>query len=467
MLAVEGQRVLVMGLGLFGGGAGAVRYLLREGAHVTVTDLRSSAELVDALELLSGCAIRYKLGGHDEEDFRNTDLVVANPGVPRTSPFLKIAEHAGVPITTEICLFVERCPAPIVGVTGTSGKTTTTSLIGAMMRRRDARTLVGGNIGGSLLDRVERITADTPVVLELSSFQLDRLGDLEWSPQISVVTNFAPNHLDAHGSLEAYLGAKRKIVVYQGTEDRYVLNADDPVVSEWGEASDAMGSSFSLEKRLERGVYLSNGEIRHTLKGSEREICPVSELQVPGRHNLANALAAACAAVSRGIPEEDIFESIRSFRGVAHRLEKVAELNGVSYLNDSISTTQERALVGLKAVSKPVILIAGGYDKGLVFDLLGRMIARKVSDLILIGQTAGAIAASVPKEAPTRIHRKRSLEDAVSFAADLSVPGSTVLLSPASASYDMFRNFEERGLLFKRLVLSMVDNENQEVLPRD
>ncbi len=449
MMPLKGRRVLVMGLGLFGGGVGAVRYLYREGARVTVTDLRPAHDLSESLGVLEGLPVRFRLGGHDEEDFRQADLIVANPAVPRSSPFLQTAEAADVPITTEVCLFVECCAAPVVGVTGSSGKTTTTSLVGAMLRRGAPHALVGGNIGGSLLDRLDEITPDRSVVLELSSFQLDRLGDLSWSPQIAVVTNFAPNHLDVHGSLEAYRHAKRQIVAYQRREDWAVLNADDTEVIGWADSGEGRCLLFSLESGLERGVFIREGEIRHTFEGPERTVGPTSDLQITGRHNLANALAASAAALCRGVPEREIAEALRSFPGVEHRLERVVEIGGVTYYNDSVATSPDRTRVALEALSGGIVLIAGGYDKGLAFGALGLVIGQKVSDLILLGKTADAIAASVPGEAPTRIHRVISLEEAVATAAELARPGGAVLLSPASASYDMFRNFEERGRLFK------------------
>ncbi len=452
MTALKGRRVLVMGLGLFGGGVGAVRHLLREGARVRVTDLRPAEDLSESLKALEGHPVEFKLGGHDEEDFRSTDLIVANPAVPRFSPFLRAAETAGVPITTEICLFVEQCPAPVVGVTGSSGKTTTTSLLGEMFRRCDCRTLIGGNIGGSLLERLDGITPETPVVLELSSFQLDRLGDLPWSPQVAVVTNFAPNHLDVHGSLEAYRNAKRQIVAHQGREDVAVLNRDDAEVAGWADSGDGRCVAFSLEKGLEGGVFLQGGEICHTLGGEKRTVCPSAVLRLQGRHNLANALAASAAALCRGVSEAEIAKVLGRFSGVEHRLEEVAEIDGVTYYNDSIATSPDRTRVALEAFSGRVVLIAGGYDKGIGYDDLGPAIGRKVSHLVLLGRTADAIAASVPEGAPTRIHHVASLEDAVSTASDLSCRDDVVLLSPASASYDMFRNFEERGRRFKRLV---------------
>ncbi len=453
MIPLDGRRVLVMGLGLFGGGVGAVRFLCREGALVTVTDLRPAEALPESLQALESLPVAYRLGGHEASDFRSADLVVANPGVPRSSRFLKVAEKSGVPVTTEVCLFVERCSAPVVGVTGSSGKTTTTSLVGEMLRRKTPRTMVGGNIGGSLLDRLEEISSDTHVVLELSSFQLDRLSDMEWSPQTAVITNFAPNHLDMHGSLEAYKRAKRQIMAHQGAPDVVVLNGDDPEVRQW--AGDGSRIVFSTKRRSGCDVFLDDGEIRHRVGNSEKTVCPSTEVALPGRHNLANALAACGAALCNGVCEADIATVLRSFSGVPHRLERVADIGGVTYYNDSIATSPDRTRVALEALPSDVVLIAGGYDKGLAFDALGCHIGRKVSDLILTGQTADAIAASVPGGSSTRILWVDSLDAAVFAAARLAESGATVLFSPASASYDSFRNFEERGDRFRKLVLDM------------
>lgn len=449
---VKGRRVLVMGLGSFGGGVGAVRFLVREGARVTVTDLRSAEELDASVRALDGLPVIFKLGGHDEADFRAADVVVANPAVPRSSRFLKAAEDADVPITTEICLFVSRCRAPVIGVTGSSGKTTTTSLIGQMLRRVDGRVRVGGNIGRSLLDEVDEMAPDVPVVLELSSFQLDRLGELPWSPHIAVVTNFAPNHIDVHGSLSAYKAAKQQIVLHQKPGDWAVVNADDAEVGHWVKAGQRVG--FGLVAQAE--VRVRDGAIGHLIGGVERAVCPVVDLRLPGRHNLSNALAAVGAAVIWGVPERDIAEVLRSFTGVPHRLEKVAEINGVTYVNDSIATSPDRTRVALEAFEGGIVLIAGGYDKGIAFDELGPMIGQRVAHLIALGATAEAIAMAVPDGAATAIHRVLDLAEAVALAAQLAQSGDVVLLSPASASYDQFRNFEDRGERFRALVTSMV-----------
>ncbi len=450
-MPLDGRRVLVMGLGLFGGGAGAVRFLCREGARVTVTDLRPADALRESLRTLESLPVAYRLGGHEASDFRAADLVVANPAVPRSSPFLKDAEKRGIPVTTEICLFAERCRAPVVGITGTSGKTTTASLLAEMMRRNSPRTLVGGNIGGSLLERLEEITPETRVVLELSSFQLERLTGLKWRPETAVVTNFAPNHLDMHGSLEAYKRAKQQIIAHQGEGDFEVLNGDDPEVRQWR----ARGRRvvFGTQRTSDCDVYLKDGEIRHRIGRSERAVCPAGSVALPGRHNLANALAACGAALCNDVSETDIAGVLRAFKGVPHRLERVAEIAGVTYYNDSIATSPDRTLVALEAVPPGVVLIAGGYDKGLSYGALGRHIGSRVSHLILTGDTADAIAASVPSGSPTRISRVDSLDDAVSAATRRAEIGGTVLFSPASASYDRFRNYVERGNRFKTLVL--------------
>ena len=451
-MPLDGRRVLVMGLGLFGGGVGAVRFLCREGARVTVTDLRPAEALRESLRALETLPVVYRLGGHEAADFRAADLVVANPGVPRSSPFLKVAGKRGIPVTTEICLFAERCKAPVVGITGSSGKTTTTALVGEMMRRKAPRTMVGGNIGGSLLDRLEETTADTHVVLELSSFQLDRLADQKWSPQTAAITNFAPNHLDIHGSLEAYKRAKRQIIAHQGDGDVEVLNGDDPEVRQW--SGNGRRVVFGMQPAPGCDVYLDGCHIRHRIGESEKTICQANALALPGRHNLSNALAACAAALTCGVNEADIAAVLASFKGVPHRLERVAEIRGVTYFNDSIATSPDRTQVALSALPPGVVLIAGGYDKGLAYGALGRQIGRRVSHLVLTGQTADAIAESVPAGSPTRILRAGSLDDAVSEAARRAAPGSTVLFSPASASYDCFRNFTERGERFRQLVLN-------------
>ena len=445
-MKLKGQRVTVMGLGLFGGGVGAVRFLVREGAVVTVTDLRPKKDLRASVRALNGLPIAFVLEGHEETDFRNTDLIVANPAVPRSSPYLKIAESAGVPITSEICLFVERCPAPIIGITGSSGKTTTTSLIGEMLKQKDKRTRIGGNIGGSLLDELDILHADVPIVLELSSFQLDRLGDLPWSPQIAVITNFAPNHIDVHGSLQAYRKAKQQIVMHQTKSDWTIVNGEDAEVSRWAGAGQRI--VFAIEG--EGDVFVRGGKIQHAIGGETRTICSADTISLRGRHNLANALAATGAAIISGVSEKKIADVLQTFQGVPHRLEQVAEVNGILYVNDSIATSPDRTRTALMAFDRPIVLIAGGYDKGIAFDDMEVAIEERVAHLIVMGETGDAIAATA--KGKTNIHRVENLEEAMDCATGLAQFGDVVLLSPASASYDQFRNFEERGQRFRECV---------------
>lgn len=440
-----------MGLGLFGGGVGAVRFLVREGAVVTVTDLRAEKDLRASVRALNGLPVAFVLGGHEEMDFRNTDLIVANPAVPRSSPYLKIAESAGVPITSEICLFVERCPAPIIGITGSSGKTTTTSLIGEMLKQKDKRTRIGGNIGGSLLEELDILHADVPIVLELSSFQLDRLGDLPWSPQIAVATNFAPNHIDVHGSLQAYRKAKRQIVMHQTKSDWTIVNGEDAEVSRWAGAGQRI--VFAIEG--EGDVFVRGGKIQHAIGGETRTICSADTISLRGRHNLANALAATGAAIISGVSEKKIADVLQTFQGVPHRLEQVAEVNGILYVNDSIATSPDRTRTALMAFDRPIVLIAGGYDKGIAFDDMEVAIVERVAHLIVMGETGDAIAATA--KGKTNIHRVENLEEAMDCAKDLAQFGDVVLLSPASASYDQFRNFEERGQRFRECVEKLRD----------
>ena len=450
------KKILVMGLGLFGGGLGVTRFLVREGARVTVTDLRPEEDLKESVEALRGLAVPLKLGGHDEADFRSADLIVASPAVPRHSRYLAIADAAGIPITTEINLFFERCRARIVGITGSSGKTTTTLLVGEMLRRADPRTRVGGNLGRPLIEEADVIPPDVPVVLELSSFQLDRLREVKRSPNVAVITNLAPNHLDVHGSLDSYIAAKQGIVTNQRSWDAAILNADDPEVSRWSALCAGDVLHFSLDANVERGTFLRDNRIVGRLSRRIVPICPLLYIPLPGRHNVANALAASAAALAWGITPDLIADALRTFQGAEHRLEVVAEIDGVRYINDSIATTPDRTVAALNAFDAPILLIAGGYDKGIPFDPLGPAIAQKVRRLFLVGATAGRIAEVVARHTPTpEVRCCASLPDAVHAAVSLAAPGDVVLLSPACASYDMFRNFEERGRKFKELVTEL------------
>ena len=444
-----------MGLGLFGGGVELIRYLVRHNAQVTVTDLKDRDGLRESVEALKDLPIRWKLGRHDEEDFRAADMVFASPAVPSDSDYLRIAMAHGIPVETEMNLFFKLCPAPIVGVTGSSGKTTTTCLIGEMLRKVDRRTLVGGNIGGSPLSGLDALSPDIPVVLELSSFQLENLQEVRRSPHIAVVLNLTPDHLDRHGTMEAYIQAKWTIVAYQTEDDIAVLNADDPVLMAWAERCPGQVLSFGLEQGNGQGVFLRAGRMVASMGGQEIPILDARDMVLPGRHNLQNGLAAVCAALTYGVPTEDVARVLRTFKGVEHRLELVRELDGVRYYNDSIATSPDRTLAALSAFQGGIVLIAGGHEKKLPFHRLAEAIVRQVKMLILIGETAGVVAERVHGEDPggkVEIRCCGSLGKAVQVAHERASTGDVVLLSPAYASYDMFRNFEDRGRQFKEWV---------------
>ncbi len=452
---LRGRRVTVMGLGLFGGGAGIARFLAGRGARVTVTDLKAEGDLRESVDALRGLPVEFRLGGHDERDFREADLVVVNPAVPATSPWLRLAPA----LETEMNLFFKLCRAgTVVGITGSNGKTTTTALAGEVLRRGPSRTWVGGNIGGSLLESVEEIRPEDVVVLELSSFQLENLGILRRSPNVGVVLNLSPNHLDRHGTMEDYAAAKRQIVRHQGEGDEKVLNADDPLVRGWEAASPSRTWWFSLEEPASRGALAREGRITLFADGALFTL-DVSARKIPGRFNLQNMAAAAAATFAasggrwpgwRGACEE----AFNAFPGAEHRLEFVAEKGGARYYNDSKATDPEATMAALETLPGPFLLILGGFDKKTPFDALARAVAEKpVRACVLLGQTAPAIEAALRAQGRVpEIVRAGSLEEAVQVPAR---PGETVLLSPACASWDMFRNFVERGRAFKELVSTL------------
>ncbi len=476
MCDFSGKKITVMGLGLFGGGVGVTRFLVRQGAQVTVTDLKSPSELSKSIKLLDGLQVQYRLGKHREADFKDIDMLVVNPAVPKNSPFLQIAMGNNILLETEMNIFFKLCPAPITGVTGSNGKSTTTSLLSSMLRSTGRKTWMGGNIGYSLLEHIEEIKPNDYVVLELSNFQLEALQFARLSPHIGIVTNIAPNHLDRHNSLQEYINAKKGILRHQKPDDYIILNYDDPELRNW--AKDCVGKVvwFSANRNSEFGMRNSE---------SKKEIffIPHSALRtphLPGIHNIQNILAAATAASILGAKDAHIAEGLSSFTGLEHRLEFVSEIGGVRYYNDSKATTPEAAIAAINAFNAPIVLIAGGYDKGTSFDRFAEECAKRAKCVILIGKTAQKIASLIKeKSAPFVIARSESdeaisrcgiaspsarndsievvfapsLVDAVEKAKACAKAGDVVLLSPACASYDMFVNYEDRGRQFKKLIV--------------
>ena len=432
---LSGKRVTVMGLGRFGGGVGVTRYLVKQGADVLVTDQLKPDDLTDSLDKLEGLPIDYRLGEHNVSDFTTCDLVVANPAVKPDNRFLRAAEAAKIPITSEIRLLVEALPnrQRIIGVTGTAGKSTTTAMIGHILNQLGPHEAwVGGNIGGSLLDHLEDITPDDWVILELSSFMLHGLREGKWSPHIAVVTNINENHLDWHGSLTAYVADKQVILDYQ-----------DPVLDV---AVLGPGVAALLNART-RQVHLHEAQAKL--------LTTRKTLRLPGDHNRYNATLAVDTAQLVGVPRDQAEQAVVDFPGLPHRLQFVHEHNGVRYYNDSKCTTPEAAGLAIHSFkSDTVHVILGGYDKGSDLTSIDCLAAySRCAGVYTIGATGPVIHAAA-KSASRSVLAVAcgDLDTAVREAISRAKPGQVVLLSPACASWDQFDNYEQRGERFIDLV---------------
>jgi UDP-N-acetylmuramoylalanine--D-glutamate ligase len=456
------KRVTVMGLGGFGGGVGVTRWLAAAGARLVVTDKAPAEKLRASLEQIADLGVTLHLGGHEARDFRDTDLVVVNPAVPETSEFLQIARAAGVPVTTEINLFVERCPARCVGVTGSVGKSTVTAMIGRLLEEATKRSTaaddgatkgrvwVGGNIGKSLLEGLGKIAADDLVVLELSSFQLQRTPAVAWSPHVAVVTNITPNHLDWHGSFEAYVAAKLNLVRFQNPQRDVRIIQNLPELRKTFAQLAAGGAPcwcYGLEGDVPVAALDGDGQPLRWEK---------LRLPVPGRHNRENAAAALAVAHALGVPDEVALAALATFEALPHRLQKVAERGAVTYYNDSKSTTPEAALTALRAIETPLLVILGGYDKGSDLGPVALEAARRARFAACIGKTGPGLAAAI-QAAGGAAEICPDLRAAVAACRQRARPGDTVLLSPACASWDQFVDYRARGELFARLAQGETD----------
>ncbi len=461
---LNGKKVLVMGLGRFGGGVDVAEFAVKAGAKVVVTDLATASQLstsISKLEEFKG--IEFHLGSHEPADFEQADVVVANPAVPRDNKYLELARRAGKFVTSQMNIFFELCPARIIGITGSNGKSTTTALTSHLLKNRaydlhntrHEKVWLSGNIGNQpLLTTIGQINPDDLVILELSSFQLEQLAEIQKGPAVALLTNLTPNHLDRHGTFENYCAAKENIFKFQkpekGCQAVSIFNAEDEISRQWFEkyAKDTGRTciSFSPDAVSE--------EIRRVFR-------------LPGRANLSNLAAAIAVARYFGIDDDRIKTCLPDFEALSHRLELVEEINGVCWYNDSKATTPEGAITALNAFDRPTIIIAGGYDKNIPFDKLGEKIVEKAKAAILIGKTAPKIAAAINnakmaspqaqrrsnlKPQETKVSLVDSLAEAVKLAYQLAHNGDVVVLSPACASYDMFENYEQRGNEFAQLV---------------
>jgi UDP-N-acetylmuramoylalanine--D-glutamate ligase len=449
-LELKGKKVTVVGLGR--SGRAAARLLVRQGAAVTVTDRRTDAELKEPLAVLSDCPVRYSLGGHPPEAFQEAELIVMSPGIGVDQvEAIQAAMNQGVPVIGEMELGFRFAEAPVVAITGTNGKSTTTALIGEILKQAGGRVFVGGNLGPPLSEAVLERSSWDWIAVEVSSFQLETIQTFR--PRVAVLLNVSPNHLDRYRKMEDYIAAKLRIFENQTSADSAVVNADDAIVVRQTGAIRARRVFFSQTPSSEDGVYLESGAVVATgvREASGRvEIIRRDEILLSGLHNLENVLAASAAGLLCGCPADGIRKTIRKFKGLKHRLELVRKRNGVLYVNDSKATTAVALAKALEAFPEPIVLIAGGRNKGGEFGALRNLLSRRVRTAVLIGEARPALRAAWDGAAP--LVDAVSLEEAVRFAARTAVAGDVVLLAPACASFDMFRNFEDRGNRFKEIV---------------
>ncbi|NPV26575.1 MAG: UDP-N-acetylmuramoyl-L-alanine--D-glutamate ligase [Firmicutes bacterium] len=450
-MEVQNKKILVIGLGR--SGLAAAKVLHHRGAMVTACDVKTEEQLGAVVSELKQSGITVWAGGYPPVSPASTDLIVISPGVPLTIPPVQQALADNIPILSELELAYRFSPASFVAITGTNGKTTTTALIGQILQEAGFPVLVGGNIGLPLIEEVTKLTPAHVVVAEVSSFQLERSE--EFRPKVAVILNITPDHLDRHGTMDEYTRAKAKIFARQQPGDFTVLNYDDKIVRGLADQVPGQVIFFSRKQELNEGVFVRSGQVVVRMDEIETVICPTLEIGIKGAHNLENALAAVGATWVLGVTPESLAHSLRKFPGVPHRLEFVAEINGVKYINDSKGTNPDAAMKALDVYSEPIVLIAGGKNKGSDFTEFAQMIRHKVKDLVLVGQASGAIRQAVEKTGFTNIHQATTFPEAVIMASKLAEPGDVVLLSPACASWDMFNNFEERGDLFKQVVRSL------------
>jgi UDP-N-acetylmuramoylalanine--D-glutamate ligase len=451
-VTLAGKKVLVMGLGRFGGGVDTVQYAARAGARVVVTDKAAPEKLADSLEQLHDLPdVEYHLGRHDPEDFASADMVIANPAVPPDNEFLQIARRNGRIVASQIDLFFQSCPAPIIGITGANGKSTTTTLTAHLLERAQPpasprpynKVWLSGNIGDRpLLTILDQISRRDLVVLEISSFQIEQLAQVRKAPNVSLLTNLTPNHLDRYGTFEAYCAAKEGLFQFQP------LDAATPAVSIFNAEDEVARSWFQKYRRQpgRRCLTFSADDVTDELR---------AVYALPSRANRSNLAAAMAIAKCFGVSDRSILTCLKDFKALPHRLELVADGKGVRWYNDSKATTPEGTMVALSAFEGPKIILAGGYDKHTPFDELGRRIATDAKAAILIGQTAqqiaNAIRAASSGDGRAEVRFAGSLAEAVELADRLAAPGDVVLLSPACASYDMFENYQQRGRMFADL----------------
>jgi len=451
-----GKTVVVLGFARQG--RALARWLPTVGARVIVSDTRS----LDQLKLAPGdfSRVEFVLGGHPISLLEGCDLLCISGGVPLEQEIVQMALRYGVPLTNDAQLFMERCPAPVIGITGSAGKTTTTTLVGEMFKKAGHRTFVGGNIGDVLLNVLPIITANDRIVMELSSFQLEIMSI---SPSVGAILNLTPNHLDRHGTMEAYAAAKAHMISAQGMDDVAVLCKDDEGSAAYETSAPGAVAWFSRYDMVADGAFLIgerfavSGVSSPDDDGEPKIVCDRADLKVRGDHNVSNALAACAIAGAAGVPVAAMAAAIRDFRGVAHRLEVVREKDGVTFINDSIATAPERVLAALRSFEEPLVLLLGGRDKKLPWEQMLLLALGKTRQIIAFGEFAPGIVEAVQRVCGSTepVVPVVTLDDAVKLAAQIAQAGDVVLLSPGGTSYDAYVDFAARGEHFRKLVTAL------------
>jgi len=447
-MEVSGKKILVVGLAR--SGAAAALFLADRGARVSINDAKPESELGAASELRAQ-GIEVVAGGHPPELFVNSDLIVVSPGVPLALEPFKQARAMGVPIMSEVEMAMRFLRGRLIGITGSNGKTTTTTLIGELLHDAGLPTQVGGNIGQPLTSLIATSRDDGFTVIELSSFQLEAVEQMRLFA--AVLLNITPDHLDRYASMDDYAAAKARIFVNQTPNDLAVLNADDERATSMSSLTQAHIVYFSRERMLDEGICLRGDEVVSRSGGRERVLLTREEIGLRGAHNLENVMAALAVGLACGASPEMMRATIRNFKGVEHRLEFVAEIKGVKFYNDSKATNVDAAIKSLEAFTSGVIVILGGKDKGSDYAPLASLVRERCEHVILIGAAANKIAAALEGTRP--LHRAATMPEAVSLGFKLSRAGDTLLLAPACASFDMFDNYEHRGRVFKEAVRSL------------
>jgi UDP-N-acetylmuramoylalanine--D-glutamate ligase len=462
---IKEKKVLIMGLGLHGGGVGAANYFTEHGHRVVITDLKNEDELKESIKKLrQKSRVRFVLGRHEYKDFKGVDLIVKNPAVPNDSPYIKYAKENGVEVDTDIGIFldiIKNKTESVIGVTGTKGKSTVATLVHKIFSTRYPDAVLCGNITVSVFDVITRIKKNTPLIIELSSFQLGGIREKRYSPKVAVFTNFFEDHLNYYSSLEAYFEDKSVLYRFQHPGDSLVYNRDG-ILSDYIEENSGvktltfgMNENFSGERTfLGDGTFIREGVIHYKKEGRVEPLFNVEAVRLPGRHNLYNVMAAVTVALEEGISLSQIEQEVKKFQGLKHRLELVGQKTGVTFYNDSAATNPEAAVRGIMTFDGPITLIAGGYDKGLSLKKLIEAINQRVSRLVLLegNGTDRLIEEGVKKD----FQIVDKMMDAVKHAYEVSKPSGTVLLSPGFASFGMFKNEFHRGNEFRRIVRELL-----------